>query len=315
MVSRRMATKARGQSLAVWAGVVFVVALVLFFVLSAWKNVDPGNIGVVFDRSARKVQPGHLEPGWTWINPFTQSLTEYPVTVRTYDMVKTDTEGPVQGDDSVLVQSNEGQKLKLDVVIQYQVIREQVGDLYSDWRGAGLEVIEDRVVRQYSRSAVPAVAAKYGWQQVLSSRAQIESELFKTVEARFAERHLKLITFNIREVTLPEALEQQIDAKIAAQQKVEQQKYQLEQAKVQAEQAAVEAEGKARALTEQAKAEADATLVRARAQAEANKLLSESLTPELVQYRQVDKWDGRLPQVQTSGSAIISTDLLTDTAR
>lgn len=41
--------------------------------------------------------------------------------VQTYAMVQKGSEGQVTGDDSLKVQSSEGQQLNLDVVIQYQV--------------------------------------------------------------------------------------------------------------------------------------------------------------------------------------------------
>ncbi len=52
-----------------------------------------------------------------------------------------------------------------------------------------------------------------------------------------------------------------------------------------------------------AKAEGDARSARALAEgeAEANAKISKSLTPELVEYEKIRKWDGRLPQV--SGAA------------
>jgi prohibitin 2 len=43
--------------------------------------------------------------------------------------------------------------------------------------------------------------------------------------------------------------------------------------------------------------------VKAKAQAEANKLLQESLTPLLIQNKSIDKWNGTLPQF-TGGGAV-----------
>jgi hypothetical protein len=45
-----------------------------------------------------------------------------------------------------------------------------------------------------------------------------------------------------------------------------------------------------------------AILAEARAQAEANRLLAQSITGTLVQYEMTKKWNGQMPQV--SGSAI-----------
>ena len=53
----------------------------------------------------------------------------------------------------------------------------------------------------------------------------------------------------------------------------------------------------AKAEVAKAEGEAQATLVRAKAQAEANQLLQATLTPNLIQSKAIDKWNGTLPQV------------------
>ena len=50
------------------------------------------------------------------------------------------------------------------------------------------------------------------------------------------------------------------------------------------------------AFTLVARADAQATLTRAKAQAEANRTLAQSLTAELIDYQQIQRWDGKLPR-------------------
>lgn len=292
-------------------GVAIVVLLgLLMLVFTAWRSVNPGYVGVVFDKVNHKVTAGVLEPGWAIINPFTQSIQEYPVTIQTYAMVQKGTEGQVSGDDSVKVQSSEGQQLNLDVVIQYQVKKDETGALYQDWGGAPIEIVEDRVVRQYTRSQVPVIAAKYGWEQIAASkRGEIASEVGGELEKEFAKRHLVLVSFGIREVHLPQSLQTALDNKIQAQQQAEQQRYQLDQAKVKADQDKVEAQGHAAAVQAQAEGDAQATRIKAEAQSEANKMLAESLTPDLIRYQQLQRWDGRLPLFAGGSSATPLIDM------
>ncbi len=276
-----------------------IVLLVLIF--SSWRSVRPGYVGIVFDKVSHKVTAGALEPGWAFINPFTQAIQEYPVTIQTYSMVRRSGEGSTQDDDSVKVQSNEGQELYLDIVIQYQVKREEAGALYEDWGGADISIVEDRVVRQYSRSQVPALAALYGWEEITASkRNELVDRVEKVLTEEFAHRHLNLVSFGIREVHLTEELQQVLNTKIQAQQEAERQSYQLEQARVKAEQDKVEAEGHAAATRAQAEGDADAIRIRAEAQAEANRVLAQSLTDDLIRYQQLQRWDGRLPVFQGS---------------
>lgn len=278
-------------------GIVAILALTLL--RASWRTVRPGYVGVVFDKISHTVTSRVREPGWTLLNPFTQSMQEYPVTIQNYTMVQKSTEGQTTGDDSIKVQSSEGQQVNLDVVIQYQVNREEAGALYEDWAGQDISIVEERVVRAYTRSAVPEIAALYGWEEITASkRAEMANRIEKDLTQEFAHRHLVLVSFGIREVHLPAPLQAALDTKMQAQQQAEQQKYQLEQAKVQAEQAKVTAQGQADAVKAQAIGEADAIRVRAEAQAKANQLLAASLTPELIRSQQIQKWDGRLPTFQ-----------------
>ena len=56
-----------------------------------------------------------------------------------------------------------------------------------------------------------------------------------------------------------------------------------------------------------AKAQADAKIEAARGDAEANKLIAQSLAqnPALVQSKWIDKWDGHLPSVQGGNTPLI----------
>lgn len=275
-------------------GIVGIFLLGLTF--SAWRNIRPGYVGIVFDKANHNVTTGALDPGWAFINPFTQAIQEYPVTIQTYQMVQKGSEGQVRGDDSIKVQSNEGQQINLDVVIQYQVEKAKANQLYIDWGGAPIEVVEDGVVRQYTRSQVPVVAAQFGWEEITSTkRGEVVTQITEKLRGEFDKRHLSLVSFGIREVHLPQSLQEALNQKIQAQQAAEQQKYQLAQAQVKAQQDVAQATGQANAVKAQAEGDAQATLTKARAQAEANDLLSKSITPQLIQYEQLQRWDGKLP--------------------
>ncbi|WP_081752505.1 prohibitin family protein [Kallotenue papyrolyticum] len=296
------------------AALIAVLAFMLIF--AAWRTIEPGYVGIVFDKVSRRVSARALDPGWQFINPFTQSIQQYPVTIQTYSMVQRSGEGSAETDDSIKVQSSEGQQVNLDVVIQYQVIKEEAGELFQDWGGAPISVVEERVVRQYTRSQVPLVASRYGWEEITSSkREQITNEVAARLSEEFRRRHLRLISFGIREVHLPQQLQQALDQKIQAQQQAERQRYELEQAQVRAQQDKVTAEGQANARRAQAQGEADAIRIQAEAQAQANRLLAESLTPEVIRYLQMQKWDGKLP-VFNGGNAtplIDATEIISST--
>jgi len=301
-------------------GSLTIVALIgmalIGLMVMAWRNVRPGYVGIVFDKASHRVTTGALEPGWAFINPFTQAIQEYPVTIQNYSMVQKSSEGSTVGDDSIKIQSSEGQQLNLDVVIQYQVIREEANQLYQDWGGADIVIVEDRVVRQYTRSQVPMVAALYGWEAITASkRGELVNKIKTILQEEFKLRHLNLVSFGIREVHLPESLQSALDNKMDAQQRAERQKYELQQAEIKANQDQVEAQGQAAAMKARAEGEAESIRVRAKAQANANTILAQSLTPDLIRYQQVIEWDGRLPLFSGGGTIpmIDATSILSQT--
>ena len=297
------------------AGIVAIVLLIITF--SAWRSIRPGYVGIVFDKANHNVTTGALDPGWAFINPFTQAIQEYPVTIQTYPMVQNSDEGPVRGDDSIKIQSDEGQQINLDVVIQYQVEKSQASQLYVDWGGAPIEQVEDGVVRQYTRSQVPVVAAKYGWEEITSTkRGDIVQEITSVLKDEFERRHLSLVSFGVREVHLPQSLQDALNIKIQAQQAAEQQKYSLQQAEVKADQDVAQATGEANAVKAKAEGDAQAILTKAKAQAAANDLLAKSITPPFIQYEQLERWDGRLPLFTGGGGTpLIDVSRLTQGAQ
>ena len=76
----------------------------------------------------------------------------------------------------------------------------------------------------------------------------------------------------------------------------------VRQVKAEADQAVTQAEGAARAARLRAEGEAGARLITARAEAKANLMLRRSMSPLVMQYRALDKWNGRLPMMNGGGA-------------
>lgn len=53
-------------------GILFLIAVMaiiaLGFLFSTWRTIDPGYVGIVFDKASHKVT-NTLDPGWVFINP------------------------------------------------------------------------------------------------------------------------------------------------------------------------------------------------------------------------------------------------------
>jgi len=315
-----MARTASPNRAAARLGTLVIIALLaiggLSLLFSTWRTIDPGFVGIVFDKASHKVT-NTLDPGWVFINPLTESITRYPVGVQTLVMVQENSEGKVTGDDSVKVGTREGQTMFADVSVQYSVDRNNAAQLYQTWAGAPIGTIEDNLVRQVTRSVLNDVASQYGWEEIFGEkRVEYTGRVSDELNKRFSAKFVKFESLNLRGWHLPDNLQKALDAKITAQQAAEQQQYSLNQAKIKAEQDKVQAEGEANALRAQAQGEADATKIRAEAQAEANRQLSQSLTPDLIRYQQLQRWDGKLPVFSGSGATplIDATSIISGTS-
>lgn len=90
--------------------------------------------------------------------------------------------------------------------------------------------------------------------------------------------------------------------------KIEQAKADYESAKLDAQTKIAKANASATAKIINAKAEAQARLLEAESQAKANDMMSRSITPEIIEYNKVNRWNGKLPttSVGSGASTLIS---------
>lgn len=87
--------------------------------------------------------------------------------------------------------------------------------------------------------------------------------------------------------------------------KIEQAKADLESAKLDAQTKVTEANAAAQTRIIKAKAEAEERILSAESKAKANRLISSTVTPELIEYMKTDRWNGTLPTVVGAGSNTI----------
>ena len=111
------------------------------------------------------------------------------------------------------------------------------------------------------------------------------------ISQRLAPYGIVVKQFTLNELRAPESVMQAINTKNVMQQQALTAQNELQKNTFQAQGDSIKAAGRAKAI-----------LTEAEAQAKANELLARSITPTLVQYEQMKKWNGQLPQV--SGGAM-----------
>ena len=183
--------------------------------------------------------------------------------------------------------SKEYQMVKMTGMMNIHLDPAHVNDIYQK---VGLD-FTNKVVDPAFNDFVKEVTPNYTIGEVLPKREEIRKVAQRKLGENLARYHVIVDDIYFSNIRFSPEYEHAIEAKQVAQQQVETQKQVLAQREIEAQQKVATAKG-----------EAESILMVAKGQAEANDVLNRSLTPLLVQYKSIEKWNGALPQV--SGGAV-----------
>ena len=294
LIFLRVSRKEPTRGLSTLVIVLLVAAILLTAVGAGLVFLQANEYGVVisaFQPNGYRTQA--LGPGLHWIIPFIESVQKYSIARQTYTMSSTTSEGAVQGDDSIQARTKDGQQIFIDASVIYAVDPTQLIPLHITWQNR----YEENVVRPVSRAAIRDSVSQFGVEEIVSTkRADLEKSITDTIKKSLADNHIILSDFLLRNIRFSDEYAKAVEQKQIAEQQAQQAKFVVEQKKQEAEQARQTAQGSADAAVIAAKGAAEARLVQADAEAKANQLLSQSLTPTLLQYQYILKL---APGVQT----------------
>ena len=193
-----------------------------------------------------------------------------------------------------------------EVTVTYQIRPERSAWIYANVTGYAKNLLCNEIVASAVKSAMAELAPSE-----VTVRSRIEPLVKEKLQASLDEKYgAGTVSVNkvvINDMDFEDRYNEAIAAKSIAQQNLEKQQ-------IENETAISKAEADKAVAVAKAEADAEATRIAAEAQAEANRKLSESLTDALVDYRKVEKWDGALPVVSGSASAIVDIGELSETA-
>lgn len=273
----------------------FSILLLTAISLFSCSKVPAGHVGikVYLLGTSKGVDSEELGVGRYWIG-MNEELYLFPTFQQNYVWTKDKNEGS-KNDESFTFQTSEGMSVNADVGISYHLDPTKISYVFQKYR-KGIDEITDIYMRNHVRDAFNSVASKYNVEYVYGKG---KSELIKEVSEKIKidlEKEGIIIDklYWIGSIRLPEQVLAALNRKIEAKQRAEQRENELR-----------ETEAEAKKVIAQAQGEASSILTKAQAQARANKLLSASLTPSLVRYEAIKKWDGKVPQVSGGDKGII----------
>ena len=166
--------------------------------------------------------------------------------------------------------------------MSYSFNAEDTPSIVTRYRGLEGEDIINTIIRGKIKTFVNEVTSQY---TVLEAHMEKKAELNKAITEHLRES-LKPYGVNVESANLTrtaadKSVEEAITRRSAAAQELEAETLKQQQAQKEAETKKIKAQG-----------EADAALIKAQGEAEANRVLSESLTPELIQMMEIEKWNG-----------------------
>lgn len=249
-----------GQGAAKLPWYVAVVALVLLVLSFGFVEISPGFVGVVTNLGV--VQDEELPPGIHYVVPVINGVTEFDTRVRKLSI------------EGYTAASKEQQDLFLNLTLNYHVIPDEASVIVST---VGTD-FESKIVMPRLLDIPKSVTDDFTTATVLNSRDEIRSRSIDLLSTALAPYGLVVDNIALENFGYSAEYNQSIEERAIAEQLVETRQQELEQAKVQAEQAKVVAEGKAQAR-----------IAEAQGDAEANRLLNESLTTDLIQWQAIQK--------------------------
>jgi regulator of protease activity HflC (stomatin/prohibitin superfamily) len=262
-------------------------AIILTTTGSGLVFIQPEERGIVLSAFAPKgYREESLQPGLRWIIPFAEQVRLYPISRQTYTMSAASSEGQISGDDSIRARTKDGQEVFIDASVIYSIDPAKIIELHINWQ----DRYQDEFVRPATRNTIRDAVSQYGVEEIVSTkRAEMEDLVTTELASKMVDNDLLLVGFLLRDIHFSEEYAAAVEQKQIAEQQAQQAQLVVEQRRQEAEQARQVAQGQADATVIAAKGEAEARLIQAQAEAQANQLISQSITPALVQYQYVLK--------------------------
>lgn len=283
-----------------------IIALVIIVLFVCTVRIPAGYVGVVYNMNGG-ISDKTLTQGFHVISP-TQNVTTYSIGIE-QSYLTASNDGDSSNDESFEVPSNDGKGLTVDMTFTYRYDADRVADTFTRFKGQSGKDVKNSFIKPNIMSWTKEVTAKYSVIDLLGDkRATLNSELTDYLKQKFEPYGIVIESVSLINIDPDEETRSAVQKKVNAQQDLELAKIEQQTANVNAEKEKEVAITKANQEKETAQINAESKLIEAQAQADANRLISQSLTPELIRQQMYDKWDGKLPTVQAGNDSSIIVD-------
>lgn len=280
--------------------VMFVGLLIVvsFFGCGMTKRIDAGHVGirVKLAGNSRGVQDMELRTGWVFYNPMFEQIVIFPTSVQNVIWTASKNEGS-PNDDSITFSSAEGVNVNADIGLSFHIDPTLAPKLYARFRQNDMVALANGYMRNVVREAFNEVGSTMPVQSIYGpGKSKMLADVQKHVHDALGKDGVIIDQLTINgALRLPENVAQAINRAMEATQNAIQSENRVRQVRAEADQAVTQATGGAEAMRQKAQGEADALLIRARSEAKANEIIRLSVSPTVLQYRSLERWNGQLP--------------------
>ena len=269
--------------------------LLLLAMTACCTHVDAGHVGIEIDSCSGAGVEGKIAlVGYHTTGPCT-TIVEYPTFVQTAVWTKNPNEGQPANEEIQFTNADQ-MMISLDISLAYQLDPAKVPAFYAKFRADKLESFTYGFMHNLAREKFDAIGGRYKIEQIMGDNAGFLAEVRAALQKDLEAYGITINQFGlIGAPRPPQNVIDAINAKTTASQKAMQIENELRQSTAEARKRVAQAEGEAQAIK-----------IRADAQAYANQKLASSLSPVLVDYKRIEKWDGKMPQVQGAASTLLS---------
>lgn len=271
---------------------IITIAAVVFFLLicglSSCTVITAGHTGVVstFGQvSSDVLQEGlHVKAPWQKVTSMDNRIVKLEVNTEAFSA------------DLQTVSVNLAVNYRVDKSMSYHIVK-NVGKEF-----------EGILITPTVNEVLKSVIAGYTAEQSITNRNTISLSIIDGLNEKLNTNGIHVEDINIIDFDFSDTYIDAIEAKqVAEQQKlkaqIEQDQLTMEKSK-QAERDIIAAN----AALEVSKIEAEAVEYAGQKEAAANKAISQSITPELINYYKIQKWNGALPRITGAESMILMED-------
>lgn len=233
------------------APIIFIAVFLFVILVKSMVTIDAGEAGVLWKRFSDGVVTDKppLDEGFHVVAPWNKVFVYEVRQQEVYEKMK--------------VLSSNGLDILLETSAWYAPQYNNLGKLHQE---KGENYLE-RVIQPALRSAARSVVGRYTPEQLYSSKRDvIQEEIYEETKKILDKQYVELKEVLVRDVTLPATIKDAIERKLKQEQESLEYEFRLEKAQKEAERQRIEAQGKA----------------------DANRILSASITDKILQDKGIE---------------------------